>query len=111
MGKWIYTLSASSELKAAIVTGMDGCYEQLADIMLALEKCAKEANSFFKGNNDEVYEFVNLIDGEANLVRINDPLIAEMGFRSPRALVEGRLDDFYDICDNNRIWIAPNKPV
>lgn len=108
MGKWIHTLSCSAALKEAITVGMDGSTEQLADIMEVLEECVKEVNDFFKQENDEVYDFMTLIDGEAILVRGNDPLIKELGFRSPRALVEGRLSDFYDICDNNMVWIDPN---
>lgn len=108
MEKWIYALNSASELKKAVSVGMDGCDEQLADIMVALEACVNEVNEFFHKDNDEFYEFANLIDGEADLVRVNDPLIRDMMFQSPRALVEGRLDDFFDLCDKYRIWVSPN---
>jgi len=107
VAKWIYTPEAAIELTEAIKSGMDGCNDQLSDILLALEKCVRDINSFFKGDNNEIYDFMLLIDGEALLVRTSDSLIAEMGFHSPRELVEGRLEEFYNICDKNRVWISP----
>ena len=48
----------------------------------------------------------DLISGEAELISSQSPLIKEMGFATSAELVDDRLHQFWDLCDEYRVWVA-----
>lgn len=65
----------------------------------AIEKLPEE-----RGFRFETFKYD--IEGEADLIRNNDPLIQEMGFANSEELVDDRLEQFYDLCDRHSVWVG-----
>lgn len=106
--KWAIQLATGPALRGAIAIGQSGSREDTAAVMDALMTSVKEVISRVPSEKviSDFEEFESVIDGEGDLIRTNDPLIQEMGFDGPVDLVDGRIDDFYDLCDRHHIWVS-----
>lgn len=108
--KWRYTCAGGKRLREAITaTGTtDGCrYKREAAAMTALENCLTEiVSKVSEADADEFQMLKDLISGEAELISSQSPLIKEMGFATSAELVDDRLHQFWDLCDEYRVWVA-----
>lgn len=93
----ITAVAESKDLRcrAAVIDNMQACLK-------VIRKMLQKANE----DTQEVDDLLNLINGEADLVCTDSPLIADFGFDSPSDLVDERLRKFYDICDARRVWLG-----
>lgn len=105
--RWSIQLTTGPKLRAAISAAQSGSREDVASVMDALMNSVKEVvdNALTDRAISDFEEFEGVIDGEGDLIRTNNPLIQEMGFDGPVDLVDGRIDEFYDLCDRHHIWV------
>ena len=104
MAKWIYTCETGTQLREAINEG------DLPLVIRTLRSCIQEillGIPHTKKNEDLVSDFDDLfcfLDGEEDLVR--DQNFQDAYYDDPEELVDVRLHEFYDLCDEYRIFVA-----
>lgn len=112
MSRWKYNIRECGgiELRHRIYTASKTkAQDDRAAVLEQVERCLKAIIKMLKAQNDDVTaaaDLLDLIDGEAELVRSDSPRIKEFGFETPAELVDERLTEFYDICDAKSIWIG-----
>lgn len=110
MRRWLIELESGRSLKKAIKTAAfatSDVTEKQAKVLNALEESVSECVEMLPEHMTIDFEdFQRLIDGEADLIRTRDPLIREMGFKNATELIDGRLDQFYDLCDQYKVWVG-----
>ena len=110
MAKWIYTCKGGKELRNLIDRA--GTWEMSIEILRHLTKCYdeiienypwedeydrldfQEAREILEGDDDIIYEWMSGGDD-----------VSVYGFDDDEDLVDERLREFYDLCDNYRIWV------
>lgn len=112
MVNWKYKLSVEGSTLRSLIHNEDDSNENKAQIIEQIERCYKALLDKFDSQDKELYEddfieFLELIDGEANVIRNNPEVIAEWGDGDydAESLVNDRLAQFYDDCDSCRCWI------
>ena len=104
MAKWIYICETGTQLRAAINEGNLPC------VIRTLRACIQEillGIPHTEENEDLVSDFDDLfcfLDGEEDLVC--DPDFQNAYHDDPEELVDVRLHEFYDLCDEYRIFVA-----
>lgn len=110
MNKWNITLVSGPLLRESIRTAIHATTEipeQQAHVLDVLEKCVAECIATLpECDTFDFEEFQGVITGEAEYVRKRDPFIREMGFNNAEELVDERLDQFYDLCDQHKVWVG-----
>ena len=107
MANWKYDLRGDGILLRQLIKE-----EKEPEIIEQLQKCyqviLKKLTPRDKENYEyEVEEASNLLDGEADILKNNpDVIINEWDFNNTRELVNSRLQEFYNICDDVRCWVA-----
>lgn len=110
MAKWIYTCKGGKELRNLI--DKSGDWIVSIKILNQLQKCYQEILDNYRWEDDydkECFqEAMDLIDGDDTIITdwmngVND--ISEYGFDTDIELVDIRLEEFYNLCDEYRIWV------
>ena len=102
---WIYTIKAGAELRDKI--GNSDVLKEQADIIVGIRKCCKEVMNRFKDDEDILFDFeelYELMDGEAEIILNGE--WEEIGFDNAEDLINERLRELYDICDDNAIFVG-----
>jgi hypothetical protein len=107
MASWKYKLEAEGkklrqfideEKEAEIIEQLQLCYKSLINKLSPEDK---------ENYGDSVEESYYLLDGEADTIRNNpDEIINEWGFDSITELIDERLAEFYDHCDDVKCWVG-----
>jgi hypothetical protein len=108
MAKWNYKLEEEGKEIRKLIDS-----EKKEEIIEHLQKCYKKILTILNSEDKENYEYeiedaLNLLDGEADMIRNNPEEITSedgWGFNSITDLIDERLEAFYDICDEVRIWV------
>lgn len=105
MKKWNYKLEEEGKELRKLIDE-----EKPAEIIEQLQKCYNSLSNLLSEEDKEYYESdiedaMNLIEGEADIIRNNPEELEDFGFENVEELVDERLREFYDICDNARVWI------
>jgi len=104
--KWKYNLKEDGIALRELVND-----EKEAEIIEQLQKCYYNLLSQLVPNDKAYYgsaieEAYSLLDGEAEVIRNNpDEIINEWEFTSIEELINCRLREFYNICDDVRCWV------
>ena len=110
MAKWTYTCKSGKELRNLI--DKSGDWEESVQILNQLQKCYQEIldNYCWRDDydKDSFQEAMDLINGDDKIITdwmngTND--ISEYGFDTYEDLVNERLEEFYNFCDEYRIWV------
>lgn len=108
MGKWMYTIQNGAKLRNAIDNAETK--EDEANIISILRDCYKEVIDSFKTDEDNegvVYDFEEIYDfleGDDEII-LNEKC-EEYGFDSNTDMIDSKLAEFYDICDEHRIFVG-----
>lgn len=117
MGRpWKYKLKTGTALRKAVEDSDEFGFEGSALVLDRLEDCCREAMKLTEHEEDAhehygVYtkfeDLLGLIDGEAEVIRTKPEIIvSEWEFvGGVTQLVDERLAEFYDLCDEFRMWV------
>lgn len=113
MVKWKYELrDGARELRRLIDRSLEYDRENNAKIIEQIQVCCKRLLNQLTDKDKEYYEddiqdLLDVMDGEADALRNNPDIVTnDWGYDSTTELIDGRLAQFYDICDDCRCWIA-----
>lgn len=110
MAKWIYTCKGGTELRNLI--SRSGAWEISVEIIRQLQRCYTEILENYpwedEYDKDRFEESANCLDGDDLIIEnwmngVED--IEEYGFDTDDELVDARLEEFYNLCDDYRIWV------
>ena len=110
MAKWIYTCKGGKELRNLIDRA--GTWEMSVAIIHQLQKCYQEIIDNYKFEDeydkDEFQDALDCLNGDDDIIEDwmnGGDDISEYGFDDDMDLVDVKLEEFYDLCDNYRIWV------
>lgn len=109
---WKYDISILGGDKLhMMIAESDGSHETMAGILKQLQFCCRNIAGTMMANSDlDADEFISLaklIEGEPELCQSEDyATICEFGYSSLEELVDARLEQFYDVCDQYRVWVG-----
>jgi len=106
MAKWNYKLEEEG-LKLRELTFTSKEAETIEQIEVCCRSLLKQlTNKDKEYYEDKIEDLLNLIAGEADTIRNNpDEITKEWDFKDIEELVNSRLSEFYDICDDCRCWV------
>ena len=102
MNKWKMKLHEGIELRKLIENG-----EQV-EVLKLLQKIVKKlmvCKEIDEYEREKSEEFSMLLEGDDELVVSNEEP-QDFGFNNWEELVNERLEEFYNLCNDNRIWIC-----
>lgn len=102
MAKWKYKLSTGAALRTAIDDNNN------EETLQRLKKCYEEIHKLMSDvyEEEDLYEDLSEIDNQLdNLENYED---YDMTLQDCEDEINYLLSDFYDFCDNNRIWVGLN---
>lgn len=110
MEKWIYTCKGGTELRRLI--NNSGAWEVSVEVIRQLKKCYQEIIDGYPWEDeldkDKFQEALDFLNGDDEII-INwmngGEDIEEYGFDTDLDLVDERLEEFYNLCDEYRIWV------
>jgi hypothetical protein len=107
MKKWQYTVKHGNELRNAISN------DNGIQVIKTLVECYNEIlqNYSFEDDYDkeQFEEANNLLDGDDLIIidcKNGKDNIQNYGFDNINELVDARLEEFYDLCDDYNIWVG-----
>ena len=110
MAKWIYTCKGGLELRNLI--DKSGAWEVSVQVIKQLQECYQEIIDNYpwedEWDKDRFQEALDCLDGDDLIIQnwmngVED--IEEYGFETDDELVDARLEEFYNLCDDYRIWM------
>ena len=110
MAKWIYTCKGGMELHNLI--DKSGAWEISVEVIRQLQRCYQEIIDNYpwedEWDKDEFQDALDCLDGDDFIIinwmhGLDD--ISQYGFETDDELVDARLEEFYNLCDDYRIWV------
>lgn len=107
MKKWKYTVKHGNELRKAISN------DDSVQVVKMLAECYNEILQNFSFEDDydkeQFTEAFELLDGDDLIIidcKNGKDNIQNYGFDIINDLVDARLEEFYDLCDDYNIWVG-----
>lgn len=105
MGKWIYKLKRGSELRRLVEEAETT--ENLLEILQKLKNCYQEILTSYPFEDEydkyDIQEALNFLEGDDEIIQEKE--LGEYGFENAEDLIDNRLEEFYNLCDDYRIWV------
>lgn len=105
MTKWIYKLKKGSELRRLIEEAETT--ENLLEILQELKNCYQEILAFYPFEDEydkyNIQEALDFLEGDDEIIQEEE--LEEYGFENAEDLIDNRLEEFYNLCDDYRIWV------
>ena len=95
MRKWKFTIKKGKELRELIFK-----HDSVGVILKLREIC----DDLIKKGYDEFEELYYLLEGEDDIIK--EGRLEEFNWNNDEELVDDRLTEFYDLCDNNDIFVG-----
>lgn len=106
MTKWIYKLKRGSELRRLIEEAETT--ENLLEILQKLKNCYQEILTSYPFEDEydkyDIQEALDFLEGDDEIIQEKE--LGEYGFENAEDLIDNRLEEFYNLCDDYRIWIG-----
>ena len=110
--KWKYRLRSGKALRTSIENATD--LKSIAFMLTRLQKSCSEVMEWAQDDPEaddyssaysQFEELYELLDGEPEVIRDEPQVLFEWGFTGADQLAEMRLQEFYDLCDEHRVWV------
>lgn len=106
MTKWIYKLKRGNELRRLIEEAETT--ENLLEILQKLKNCYQEILTSYPFEDEydkyDIQEALNFLGGDDEIIQEKE--LGEYGFENAEDLIDNRLEEFYNLCDDYRIWVG-----